>query len=156
MLLIVSQSGPNEYNLLAERLRQHGLEVVVRGTNRLFSSLAELQVYDTVVLANVPRATSDEVSFSDEQIDMLVRNTQQMVRGAGHAGRWSPLGAGGWTGTELEKAMPVDFQIRNAEGHPPGRPGPADARQRNPRRQRHQKRSPRRPSRPSAPRIIAA
>ena len=120
VLLIVSQERPNEYDLLAERLRQHGLEVVVRGTDRLFSSLAELQVYDTVVLANVPRATSDEVSFSDEQIDMLVRNTQQMGAGLVMLGGPESFGAGGWTGTELEKAMPVDFQIRNAEVAPRG------------------------------------
>ena len=120
VLLIVSQERPNEYNLLAERLRQHGLEVVVRGTDRLFSSLAELQIFDTVVLANVPRATSDEVSFSDEQIDMLVRNTQQMGAGLVMLGGPESFGAGGWTGTELEKAMPVDFQIRNAEVAPRG------------------------------------
>jgi len=120
VLLIVSQERPNDYNLLAERLRQHGLEVVVRDTDRLFSSLAELQIYDTVVLANVPRATSDEVSFSDEQIDMLVRNTQQMGAGLIMLGGPESFGAGGWTGTELEKAMPVDFQIRNAEVAPRG------------------------------------
>ncbi len=120
VLLIVSQERPNEYNLLAERLRQHGLEVVVRATDRLFSSLAELQTYDTVVLADVPRATSDEVSFSDEQIDMLVRNTQQMGAGLVMLGGPESFGAGGWTGTELEKAMPVDFQIRNAEVAPRG------------------------------------
>jgi uncharacterized membrane protein len=120
VLLIVSQERPGEYNLLAERLRQHGLEVVVRGTDRLFSSLAELQIYDTIVLADVPRATSDEVSFSDEQIDMLVRNTQQMGAGLVMLGGPESFGAGGWTGTELEKAMPVDFQIRNAEVAPRG------------------------------------
>ena len=120
VLLIVSQERPNDYNLLAERLRQHGLEVVVRGTDRLFSSLAELQVYDTVVLGNVPRATSDEASFSDEQIDILVRNTQQMGAGLVMLGGPESFGAGGWTGTELEKAMPVDFQIRNAEVAPRG------------------------------------
>jgi len=120
VLLIVSQQRPTEYNLLAERLRQHGLEVVVRGTDRLFSSLAELQVFDTVVLANVPRATSDEVSFSDEQIDLLVRNTQQMGAGLVMLGGPESFGAGGWTGTEMEKAMPVDFQIRNAEVAPRG------------------------------------
>ena len=120
VLLIVSQERPSEYDLLAERLRQHGLEVVVRGTDRLFSSLAELQIYDTVVLANVPRATSDEVSFSDEQIDMLVRNTQQMGAGLVMLGGPESFGAGGWTGTEMEKAMPVDFQIRNAEVAPRG------------------------------------
>ncbi len=120
VLLIVSQERPNEYNLLAERLRRHGLEVAVRGTDRLFSSLAELQIYDTVVLADVPRATSDEVSFSDEQIDMLVRNTQQMGAGLVMLGGPESFGAGGWTGTEMEKAMPVDFQIRNAEVAPRG------------------------------------
>jgi len=120
VLLIVSQERPNEYAPLAERLRQHGLEVVVRGTDRLFSSLAELQIFDTIVLANVPRATSDEVSFSDEQIDMLVRNTQQMGAGLVMLGGAESFGAGGWTGTELEKAMPVDFQIRNAEVAPCG------------------------------------
>lgn len=120
VLLIVSQERPNEYNLLAERLRQHGLEVVVRGTDRLFSSLAELQIFDTIVLANVPRVTSDEVSFSDEQIDMLVRNTQQMGAGLVMLGGAESFGAGGWTGTELEKAMPVDFQIHNAEVAPRG------------------------------------
>jgi len=120
VLLIVSQQRPTEYNQLAERLRQHGLEVVVRGTDRLFSSLAELQVFDTIVLANVPRASSDEVSFSDEQIDMLVRNTQQMGAGLVMLGGPESFGAGGWTGTELEKAMPVDFQIRNAEVAPRG------------------------------------
>ena len=120
VLLIVSQERPAEYNVLAERLRQHGLEVVVRGTDRLFSSLAELQIYDTIVLANVPLATSEEVSFSDEQVDMLVRNTQQMGAGLIMLGGAESFGAGGWTGTELEKAMPVDFQIRNAEVAPRG------------------------------------
>ena len=79
-----------------------------------------MQTYDTVVLADVPRATSDEVSFSDEQIDMLVRNTQQMGAGLVMLGGPESFGAGGWTGTELEKAMPVDFQIRNAEVAPRG------------------------------------
>jgi Mg-chelatase subunit ChlD/uncharacterized membrane protein len=120
VLLIVGQQRLNDYAPLAQRLREHGLEVVVRGTDRLFSSLAELQIFDTVVLANVPRATVDEVNFSDEQIDMLVRNTQQMGAGLVMLGGPESFGSGGWTGTELEKAMPVDFQIRNAEVVPRG------------------------------------
>jgi Mg-chelatase subunit ChlD/uncharacterized membrane protein len=120
VLLIVSQERPLEYDQFAERLRQHGLEVVVRPTDRLFSTLAELQVYDTVVLANVPRASSDQVSFSDEQIDMLVRNTQQLGAGLVMLGGPDSFGAGGWNGTEMEKAMPVDFQIRNAQVAPKG------------------------------------
>ena len=38
------------------------------------------------------------------------------------------FGAGGWTGTELEKAMPVDFEIENAEVIP-WAAGAGDARQ---------------------------
>jgi Mg-chelatase subunit ChlD/uncharacterized membrane protein len=120
VLLIVSPQRRAEYDPLAERLRRHGLEVVVRTTDRLFSSLAELQIYDSIVLANVPRAIDEEVSFSDDQIKMLVRNTQQMGSGLVMLGGAESFGAGGWTGTELEKAMPVDFQIRNAEVAPRG------------------------------------
>ncbi len=122
VLLIVSGEPSKEHDqeLLVERLRRQGLEVTVRGTDRLFSSLAELQMHDVVVLANVPRATSEAVGFSDEQIDMLVRNTQQFGAGLVMIGGPDTFGAGGWTGTELEKAMPLDFQIRNAEVVPGG------------------------------------
>ena len=127
VLMIVSsepdaehQREVREHELLADRLRRQGLEVAVRPADRLFSSLADLQVYDTVVLADVPRATSDQVGFSDEQIDMLVRNTQQMGAGLVMLGGPESFGAGGWTGTRLEEAMPVDFQIKNAEVVPRG------------------------------------
>ena len=62
---------------------------------------------------------------------MLVRNTQQMGAGLVMLGGPNSFGAGGWTGTELEKAMPVDFQIQNAKVGAPRRLGDAHARQRN-------------------------
>jgi uncharacterized membrane protein len=120
VLLIEDAEHPGEHGLLVERLRRQGLEVTVRNTASLFSSLAELQPYDTVVLANVPRTSDEQVSFTDEQIDMLVRNTQQLGAGLVMLGGPNSFGAGGWAGTELEKAMPVDFQIRNAEVVPRG------------------------------------
>jgi uncharacterized membrane protein len=73
--------------------------------------------YDSVILANVPRSTGGDAenvsSFSDEQIRMLVRNTEQFGCGLVMLGGQNSFGAGGWANTELEKAMPVDFQIRN-------------------------------------------
>ena len=91
VLLIVSQERPGEYDLLAERLRQQGLEVVVRGTDRLFSSLAELQIYDTVVLANVPRAINDERELQ-RRADRHARPQHAADgRGAGHARRAEQL-----------------------------------------------------------------
>ncbi len=112
--------GPPPTSYLAERLRMQELEVTEQWSDELFSSLAELQPYDTVVLDNVARATNENVYFSDEQIAMLVRNTQQMGAGLVVIGGPESFGAGGWTGSELEKAMPVDFQIKAAKVVPRG------------------------------------
>ena len=46
-------------------------------------------------------------------IRMLVRNTLELGGGLVLIGGPNSFGAGGWANTELEKAMPVDFQIRN-------------------------------------------
>ena len=124
VLLIENWEKPGEFDYLVERLRDEGLEVVVQPSNRLFTSLPELQRYDTVVLADVPRASGEDAnnvsSFSDEQIKMLVRNTEELGCGLIMLGGPDSFGAGGWTNTELEKAMPVDFQIKSAKVVPVG------------------------------------
>src|SRR4051812_27267331 len=124
VLLIENAEQPGEFDHLVERLRHEGLEVVVQPSNRLFTSLADLQRYDTVILADVPRASGDDAatvaSFSDDQIKMLVRNTEELGCGLIMIGGPNSFGAGGWTNTELEKAMPVDFQIKSAKVVPVG------------------------------------
>ncbi len=76
------------------------------------------------MLANVPRTsgeqTGDVSSFSDAQIKMLVRNTEELGCGLVMIGGDRSFGAGGWTNTDLEKAMPVDFQIKSSEIVPIG------------------------------------
>ncbi len=116
VLFIEDHLNSGEYEQLINVLREQGLEVTVRPSNQLFTSLAELQPYDTVVLANVPR----ERFFEDQQIDILVRNTEQMGSGLVMLGGPNSFGAGGWSNTELEKAMPLDFQIRNPRVVPKG------------------------------------
>jgi len=124
VLLIENWETPGEFDYLVERLRDEGLEVVVQPSNRLFTSLPELQRYDTVILADVPRSGGDDAanvsSFSDEQIKMLVRNTEELGCGLIMMGGPNSFGAGGWSNTELEKAMPVDFQIKSAKVVPVG------------------------------------
>ncbi len=114
VLVIEDSEHKGEHDLLVERLRQQGLQVTVRGSDLAFQRLADLQPFDAVVLANVPRV------FTNEQIEMLVRNTQQMGAGLVMLGGPNSFGAGGWTNSELEKAMPVDFQIQNAKVVPRG------------------------------------
>lgn len=117
------ESGLGEFNYLAERLRRENIECTVQFTDELFSSLAELQRYDSVILANAPRSSGNAeqlADFSDSQVEMLVRNVQQIGSGLIMLGGPNSLGAGGWANTELEKAMPVDFQIRNAKAQAVG------------------------------------
>jgi ankyrin repeat protein len=117
ILLIEDFESRGEHDLLVERLKAENLEVAVRASaaDQLFGSLPELQPYDAVILANVPRE-----HFSDAQIKALVRNTQQMGSGLVMLGGPNSFGAGGWTNTELEKAMPVDFQVKSAKVAPVG------------------------------------
>jgi uncharacterized membrane protein len=119
VLLIEDHEKTGQFETLVQRLRAMNIEVDVQANNSLFTNLAELQAYDTVVLANVPRvsgATGDAIhSFSDEQVRMLVRNTEQLGCGLVMLGGESSFGVGGWANTEVEKALPVDCQIKNAK-----------------------------------------
>lgn len=117
VLLIEDGNFPGEFNQLVERLQANAIEVDRMASTSLYSSATELLEYDSVILANIPRATGDAAentsAFSDEQIRMLVSNCENMGCGIVMIGGDRAFGAGGWANTELEKAMPVDFQIRN-------------------------------------------
>jgi len=76
VLLIENFEKPGQHDLLVERLRRNDLQVDVLSSDQLFTTLGELQAYDTVVLANVPRE-----HFSERQIKMLVRNVQDLAAG---------------------------------------------------------------------------
>lgn len=115
VLVIVDQERPGEFNVLAERLRLQNMEIDIQTTDRLFSNLADLQNYDAVIVADVGRE-----QFTASQIEMLVCNTQQMGSGLVVLGGPNSFGAGGWTNSRLEEAMPVDFQIKSAKVVPVG------------------------------------
>ena len=123
VLLIEDWEHPGEFDAMIDRLRKQDIQITVQRSNELFTSLAELQRYDCVILANVPRTSGnvdEQSSFSDDQIAILVRNTQKLGCGLIMLGGPNSFGAGGWANTELEKAMPVDFQIYNAKVVPVG------------------------------------
>lgn len=117
ILLIEDFSAAGEYGTLVEALRRSEIEVDIQTSDQLFTSLQELQAYDCVVLAGVPRSSGDSAdaiaNFTDEQLDILVSNTEQFGSGLIMLGGPNSFGAGGWSNTVIEKAMPVDFQIKN-------------------------------------------
>lgn len=124
ILLIENREQLGMFSSLVDKLRQAGMEVTVQSTAELFTSLAELQRFDTVILANVPRTSGESESqlaeFTDAQLAMLKQNTEQLGCGLVMIGGPESFGAGGWTGTAVEEAMPVDFQIKNAKVVPAG------------------------------------
>ncbi len=117
--MIEDRSRIGDFDLVIETLRDANIEVVTQASDELFGSLAELQAYDAVILAGVPRVSGESTdqitSFTDLQIDMLVSNTQQLGAGLLMIGGPEAFGAGGWTGSKIEKAMPVDFKIKNTK-----------------------------------------
>lgn len=121
VLLIENADAPGDFDYLVQRLRAKEILVDVATSAAAFDSLAELQSYDTVVLANVPRISGDDASalFTDEQIDALVRNTE-MGCGLVMLGGPNSFGAGGWANTRLEEVSPVNFQVKNAKVVPSG------------------------------------
>ncbi len=117
VLVIEDGNSPGEFSELIAKLEKGNIEVDLMPSTDLFTSPAELIQYDSIVLANVPRATGNDLesteSFSDAQIRMMVRNCEDLGCGIVMIGGSRAFGAGGWSNTELEKAMPVDFQIKN-------------------------------------------
>jgi len=117
VLMIEDGNDVGKYDFFRQQLEKNRIEVDIMKTTDLFQSPAELLQYDCVVLADVPRASGDSIEqtagFSDAQIKMLVSNLEEMGCGIVMLGGPQSFGAGGWSNTELEKAMPVDFQIKN-------------------------------------------
>ncbi|MEM9659580.1 MAG: vWA domain-containing protein, partial [Planctomycetota bacterium] len=82
VLMIENFEKQGEFDYLADSLGKMGIEVSLRSTDDLFTSLAELQRYDAIILANVSRSAAEDAdniaSFSDAQISMLVQNTREL------------------------------------------------------------------------------
>src|SRR4029453_5882698 len=67
-----------------------------------------LSNFDCVILANVPAER-----VSEEQQEVIRRNTHDQGCGPGMTGGPDGFGAGGWQNTPVEKALPVDCDIRS-------------------------------------------
>jgi Mg-chelatase subunit ChlD len=124
VLLIEDAAQAGRFDAFVRLLRQNGIEVAITDTCRAFDSLADLQEFDCVILADVARVSGEPpaelTQISDEQIHALVQNTEHFGSGLIVLGGPNSYGAGGWTNSELEKALPVDFQIENMKVNPVG------------------------------------
>lgn len=116
-ILLIEGTG-GEHAELVKALREKEIEVNVLLAPRIDGSggvggdplpidPAQLQPYDAVVLANVPKE-----AFTESQHQLLASNVHDMGIGLLMVGGRDGFGAGGWMNTPVEKALPVDMQIK--------------------------------------------
>lgn len=111
-------AGEGDDLLTALRSEGVGIEDADRITPERFpDSLIELQSYDAVILANVPRGPG---GISDEQSQALARYVKDTGGGLLMIGGPESFGAGGWQGSELEKILPVSLEIPAERALPSG------------------------------------
>jgi hypothetical protein len=114
ILLVESKKGEHEF--LYEHLR--GLEekskfkVESCTAVALPQDRAELNLflskYDCIILANTPAEL-----FTEDQQEVIRSNTADQGCGLIMVGGPESFGAGGWAGTAVEKALPVDCDIKS-------------------------------------------
>jgi uncharacterized membrane protein/Mg-chelatase subunit ChlD len=116
--VLLIEGAPGEHDELVQALRNKKLKVTVMAAPRIEASgivggdqlptdMAQLQPYDAVILGNVPKD-----AISEELQTMLERNVHDFGAGLVMLGGPNSFGAGGWMNTPIEKALPVDMQIK--------------------------------------------
>jgi uncharacterized membrane protein/Mg-chelatase subunit ChlD len=116
VLLIEGTRG--EHAELVKALREKKIEVKVLAAPRIDGSggvggdplpvdIAQLAPYDSVILGNVPKE-----AFTESQHQLLASNCHDMGSGLVMLGGPDSFGAGGWMNTPVEKALPVEMQIK--------------------------------------------
>ncbi|MDY7039281.1 MAG: VWA domain-containing protein [Chloroflexota bacterium] len=111
VLLVEGSAG--EADNLATALVNANVPIEVVAPEQIPVELAELAGYDAVVLINVPAEALPQKSM--ESLEAYVRD---LGHGLGMVGGETAYGAGGYLRTPLEKALPVDMDVRSKERTP--------------------------------------
>ena len=117
VLVISDVFATDDASTIGDVLADAHIEVTRARADRMPATLAELQGYDLVILDDVPYSNGDSADsvryFSEAQLESLVKNTHDLGCGLMMVGGPNSFGAGGWSKTVVEEAMPVDFYIAN-------------------------------------------
>ena len=100
---------------LEPALIQEGIAVVKRGPESIPSSLAQFQNYDAVILSDV-----SSTDISSDQLGLIEAMVRDLGIGLIMVGGPNSFGAGGYLDTPVEKALPVDMDIKQRKVLPKG------------------------------------
>ena len=120
-MLLVDNTDPSHTVDSAKFLRQalanEKINLVSITPEQFPNNPIELQGYDAVILANVPRG---EGGLNDMQETMLAQYIHDTGGGLVMIGGPQTFGAGGWEGSRLEQELPVTWKCRPSGRFPRG------------------------------------
>ena len=117
-VLYVDNTGPTgNGRLLAEALASEGITTQRVDLAGFPSSIIEMQGYDAIILANVPRGAG---GLSEPQQVALAQYVHDTGGGLFMIGGPDTLGAGGWQGSRLEEILPLDMDVPSKRQIPKG------------------------------------
>jgi uncharacterized membrane protein len=106
-VLYVTAKGGRSEPLLAA-LSAHGISIEVRDASRLPGTIEGFVPYDGVILDNVP-----SYALSFEKMQTVEQYVRDIGGGLLMLGGDSSFGAGGYYNTPIEKALPVDMDVKS-------------------------------------------
>jgi Ca-activated chloride channel family protein len=105
ILYVEGQAESAHY--LGDALRRAGLDVHLMRPSDLPESEAQLDIYDAVILSDVPRD-----SLSERQMSALARYVRDLGGGFILAGGENVFGRNGYSNTAVEEVLPVTFDAK--------------------------------------------
>lgn len=114
-VLLVEGGDPASIGHLAAALRVENIRVDVGGPSSLPTSLDELQRHDAIILSNTAAGM-----MTRGQMQLIERGVHDLGIGLVMIGGENSFGAGGYTDTPVEAALPVSMDIRERRVLPNG------------------------------------
>lgn len=111
--VLVVAADPDRAGPLVSALEAAGRSPELVAPDRVPAGLLGLASYDAVVLADVPAS-----ALSREAMDALLAFVRDLGHGLVMIGGEDSFGAGGYKDTPVEKALPVEMEVRDKEKRP--------------------------------------
>ena len=112
--VLLVENTPGEARSLANALESTGIGATSIAPEHLPRSAADLAAYQAVVLVNIPAS-----SLGPEEMSLLQASVRDLGMGLVVIGGSDSYGPGGYAGTPLETALPVQIQIPQDKQKPP-------------------------------------
>ncbi len=113
--VLLVESEPTLGEFLAASLSAEGIQIEMITPDQMPSSLRDLQIYDSIILSNVPAA---ELAKSQER--MLESAVRDIGIGLIMIGGPRSFDAGGYRGSPVEEALPVTMSVKQKRIMPSG------------------------------------